>query len=249
MPYLMRGHALALALVTPALFLPAAACTVDQPAIAAALGIKSLARFLTIEAANCAAMSVHGDAVEFRLPVQAIPVAGGVRTEVALDYPFVEGDTVRYGWDLRIPAGFRGDAPRNRWWSVAQWHDQPDRRIGETWATFPGRSPPLSVYLEERADGIGIGLRTNDAGARSWTRVPPDTWLRIAVTIHWSRSGAGAAVLEVAGRPEFSVSVTGPNMYNSYQHYLKLGQYRHPDIATGNSIYIRNVNLTKIGGE
>ena len=39
---------------------------------------------------------------------------------------------------------------------------------------------------------------------------------------------------------------TGPNMHNGYQHYLKLGMYRHPEIATENRLDIRGVSIEKL---
>ena len=49
-------------------------------------------------------------------------------------------------------------------------------------------------------------------------------------------------------RAEISIKpaavLDGPNMHNDYQHYLKLGMYRHPDIATANSIFIDDISIT-----
>ena len=35
-------------------------------------------------------------------------------------------------------------------------------------------------------------------------------------------------------------------MHNGYQHYLKLGMYRHPAIATENRLDIRDVSIEQL---
>lgn len=40
-----------------------------------------------------------------------------------------------------------------------------------------------------------------------------------------------------------------PNLHNAYQHYLKLGMYRHPDIKTDNWIYLDDLTITKQAGQ
>jgi Polysaccharide lyase len=64
----------------------------------------------------------------------------GIRAEISVDYPYKVGDVVRHAWKMRLPDDFKADDPQNRWWVMGQWHDQPDRTLGETWAGFPGRS-------------------------------------------------------------------------------------------------------------
>lgn len=34
-------------------------------------------------------------------------------------------------------------------------------------------------------------------------------------------------------------------MNNDFEHYLKLGMYRHPDIATNNWIYVDELEISK----
>lgn len=220
-------------------------CAVDKPGVARALGATAVAGVMTVEAGSCEALVIHPDAVEFRLNADSVHVYNGIRSEAAIDFPFVEGDTVRYAWEMRMPAGSKGDAPLNRWWLLAQWHDQPDRRIGQKWSDLPGRSPPVSIYLEERPEGLGIGVHMNEGGNRSWARLPLGEWLAMSATFHWSRGDDGEVVFAVANHPEFSVTVRGPNMNNSYQHYFKFGQYRHPKITTESSVSFRDIRITK----
>ena len=218
---------------------------IDRLTMARALGIPDLAGFVSVETARCSGLQMEAGRIGFRLSDTTLPVHGGIRSEVAVDYPYREGETVRYAWEMLFPGPFAGDAPLKRWWLVAQWHDQPDRRIGEKWDGFPPRSPPVAIYVEERDGEPGIGLIMNGNDKRSWTRLPRDTWLQVSVTMRWSTRDDGNVTLDVADRPEFFVSVAGQNMHKGFQHYLKLGQYRHPQIKTDNTVFFRKMNITK----
>jgi hypothetical protein len=43
-----------------------------------------------------------------------------------------------------------------------------------------------------------------------------------------------------------ATSRSGSRFHNAYQHYLKLGMYRHPAIATDNRLDIREVSIQKL---
>ena len=43
-----------------------------------------------------------------------------------------------------------------------------------------------------------------------------------------------------------ALTVNGPNMNNAYQHYLKVGMYRHQEIHTDNEIFIDDLNVSKV---
>ena len=215
----------------------------DRGDIAKALGAPHLADILSLETADCDGLSLAEGGVGFRLGDRSAPVYGGIRSEVALDYPFVEGDVVKYAWEMKFPTGFAGDGPLNRWWLVAQWHDQPDRRKGEKWAGFAGRSPPVAIYVETR-DGVpGIGVVLSGRDKRSWAPIPRGDWLRVSTTVRWSSHDDGEVVFEVAGHPEFNARIAGRNMHNSFQHYLKLGQYRHPKIVQNTEVFFRSLRI------
>ena len=42
------------------------------------------------------------------------------------------------------------------------------------------------------------------------------------------------------------IAAAGPNMYNDYQHYLKLGSYREPNIAGDTWVYVRDVKIQRL---
>lgn len=210
-----------------------------------------LLEYAHLDISSREALIVGEDGEKRHLGLRVFPgqkrVHGGVRAEISVDYPFRPGDRVRYTWWFRIPYGFATDAPANRWWVIGQWHDQPDPRRGETWDHFPPRSPPVVLGLGELdgrlAIGFGYGL-TTDANPQQelgplW--VERGRWHHLAVVVDWSQGPGGSAevFLDNAARPSFSAR--GPNMNNGYQHYWKVGQYRHPDIGTDNRIDVADL--------
>jgi hypothetical protein len=66
-----------------------------------------------------------GRYLEFRLVPGQAKKNNGIRAEISVDYPYGVGDIVRYQWEMRLPKDFAADKPRNRWWIMGQWHDQP----------------------------------------------------------------------------------------------------------------------------
>lgn len=227
-------------------FAQSPACRIDKETVAAALGVKPLAGYLSLEAATCDAITLGDDSIGFRLDKNSKKAYNGMRSEVAINFPFRQGDTVRYSWEMKFPAEFESDTPLNRWWLVAQWHDQPDKRLNQSWADVVPGPPPVSLYLDERDGVLGLGIRSGGENKRSWAELPRGEWLKMSVTIHWSRERDGEVALAVAGHPEFSSLVKGPNMRNDYQHYLKFGQYRHPGITSSGEVTFRRVSITKL---
>jgi hypothetical protein len=99
------------------------------------------------------AVRIHDEAGEPSLELSLSPEHGrksrGNRGELSVDLPFIQGDTIRYEWQFMLPAEFTSDAPRNRWWLIAQWHDQPDRVRGESWEGHPERSPSIALSIRK----------------------------------------------------------------------------------------------------
>lgn len=220
------------------------ACKATEPqVIMSALGATDLARYMTVEAGPCDAIVAGRDGVTVSLFPNNPRVNGGVRAELAFNFPFNEGETVRYAWRLKLPAEFHANDNPAQWWLLAQWHDQPDRRQGETWANFPPRSPPIALFVASRAAQLGIGLVLGGKERVSWTPVATGAWIPIAFTIRWSTTSAGAVRMQVGGDTPVDVTVEGPNMLNSYQHYLKIGQYRHPVITSFDSASFRDLSI------
>lgn len=160
-------------------------------------------------------------------------VLAGIRSELFIDFPWVTGDTVRYKWKFMFPTGVATDAPRNLWWIVTQWHDQPDPALGQTWDNYPpGNNPPVMIAFGELPGNLGIVV---NYGAPNPQYRPPGplsivrgTWYSMEMTVHWSTGGDGNAVLKMNGAQVWAY--TGRNMHNNYRHSWQLGQYRAQEI-------------------
>lgn len=212
---------------------------------------ENLLDFAHVEVPGIENIAIHGKAADQYLGLHLFngqaKLNGGIRAEISVDYPFNEDDTVRYAWRLMVPEGFQSDAPKNRWWLIAQWHDQPNRNSGETWDEFPSRSPPVLISIGGQDDRIAIamayGLQQDKTHGPLF--IEPGKWHNVALEIRWSQKTNGRASLYL---DDFSQPVTvidGPNMHNNFQHYLKVGMYRHPQITTDNWIFIDDLAITQ----
>ncbi|MCR4322641.1 MAG: polysaccharide lyase [Candidatus Azambacteria bacterium] len=172
--------------------------------------------------------------------------SGGVRAEVSVDYPYKEGEAVRYSWQVRIPENFQSDAPKNRWWLMGQWHDQPDPRKGETWEMFPRNSPLVAVGYA-MVDGQDVFGLIHEHGQKDFitTSVTRGVWHTIAIEIVWSQGDDGRVRMFFDDITHPVAEYTGKNMLNAYQHYLKVGLYRHNEITADSTIHIRDISITK----
>lgn len=171
---------------------------------------------------------------------------GGVRAEVSVDFPHQQGDTLRYAWRFMLPEGSVMDGPKNRWCLFGQWHDQPDLKKHETWEGFPSHSPPVLLGLGSSDGGPAFSF---EYGPKQAIRKGPfpivtGVWHQVVMIIHWSQNDDGRATLfyDDLGKP--LIAAEGANMHNDFQHYLKLGLYRHPDIQTNNSIFLDDLKIT-----
>lgn len=203
----------------------------------------SLLEVTALEVPSCTNIRVAAEDVGFVLDEQSQKIHGGVRSEIAIDYSFNEGDTVEYRWSFLLPSANPPGAEPGAWWLIAQWHDQPDRRVGETWATFKSQPPPFALIVERRSGTVGIGMNGLHGKNLSWAPAPLDKWLDVTATVHWSTSDAGSVVVQVADHPELRFEIFGRNMHNAFQHYFKLGQYRAPWLKTLAIVRVRAIKI------
>lgn len=169
---------------------------------------------------------------------------GGIRAEISVDYPYESGDAVSYQWRMRLAPNFTAD-PQNRWWLLAQWHDQPDTGRGETWDGFPGRSPPIALSYG-RVDGVdrlAVSYGAPEQRAVASTPVERAVWLDLRAEIHWSTGPDGWARFYLNGAAAPFAAASGPNMHNRFQHYLKLGMYRDPAIQGRASLWLDGLTI------
>ena len=174
---------------------------------------------------------------------------GGVRAEIAIDYPYRDGDRVRYSWRMKLPTNFTADAGGNRWWLVGDWHDQPNRNRGETWAGYPGNSPPIGLGYGRNADGqdlLSLFYGAPDSRPVGLIPIPRGVWVRLAVEIDWSTGSSGRVQVFVNDAATPVLEARGRNMHNDFQHYMKVGGYRHPDIRGDAWIQIADIKVSTL---
>ena len=231
---------------------PSAEPALDDKEYLRAVLAPDLVRYAGIEVPSAENIRIlsdeRGSYLEFRLVPGQARKNNGIRSEISVNFPFKVGDVVRYQWKMRLPEDFQADDPQNRWWVMGQWHDQPDRTKGETWQDFPHRSPPVSFNYGRENGQDYLALMAGSPKMKSIGRLSlkRGIWHSIEVIIQWSQGADGKVAVHFDGSKDPVVSGTGPNMHNGYQHYLKLGLYRHPGIATENRLAIRDVFIEKL---
>lgn len=182
-------------------------------------------------------------------------VHNGNRAELTWDNNDRPGSEGWYSWSFLIPSDYL-DAEENSdlWQIMGQWHDQPDRNQGETWADFPKRNPPLAfVYgLQEGVPSLRLLRATYPKGdeRRIIATAPIDKgrWIDVVFHIGWSQQEDGFVEAWLDGQPltlpgEDDHKVFGVNMWNAAPHYLKIGLYRNHEITTTNSVYFDEVRM------
>lgn len=211
--------------------------------IAVALSSPQLEEHMSLERAGADSISIESDSVKFSLLENNAPVNGGVRSEVAVNYPFKLGDRIRYEFEFMFPNDFLADDGK-RWWVIAQWHDQPNIAEGGSWKNFPGRAPPVSLYVEERDGVLGTGVNYYITGEKSWSPINRGEWNKVRFELLWLNNADGE--LRFFLNQEDLRRFAGPNMHNNYAHYLKIGMYRHPEIATNSAVFFKNLNVERL---
>lgn len=219
---------------------------IDKHRVARVMGVDAgLVSVMGMEIPTCANIHLMADYVGFVLNEQNQVMHNGVRSEVLFDYPFNEGETVEYRWSVMFPSASPPGGRADQWWLIAQWHDQPDLRRGETWASLKPQSPPVAIYVERRAGVLGMGVTGLKGRKLSWSPVPLDTWLEMRVSILWSTKNDGLVTVQVPNQPRLGFLSRGVNMLNTYQHYFKVGQYRAPSATVFSVVYVKNISITK----
>ena len=228
----------------------------DEATYLAALVAPDLVEYGHFEVASREHIEIVDGGIELRLTPGQPKVNNGIRAELSVDYPFVDGDTVRYEWQLWVPGDFQAD-PQNRWWVFADWHDQPNRTLNETWETYPKSSAPLIVGYGRVEGGQVVGgfsvPETSDVLTLTYGTdyrplgmfaIKREEWIAIRLDVTWSQGAQGKATLWLNGVER--ISGAGPNMLNAFQHYFKAGMYRHPEINTPNRVRLANVKISKL---
>ncbi len=205
--------------------------------VASSLNAHGLTQFMRLEAVYDKTIIPLEDKLKFVIQGCQDKIHNGIRSELTVNYPFSAGDKVTYEYQIYIPRYFPSD-PEGRWFLLSQWHDQPDPALGETWENFPGRSPLVALYSgPDSTFGLIYG--------EEMTVLPfyLGMWNTLKFEFLWSEGNDGKLAVHVNG---IQFNFSGKNMHNNYQHYLKIGMYRHRDIESKNEIYFRNLKITTV---
>ncbi|WP_170252885.1 heparin lyase I family protein [Colwellia echini] len=205
--------------------------------VSAALSASKLQPFMHLEA-PLDNVDVGNDSVTFTLTPEQEKIFGGIRSELAVNFPYVVGDKITYRFDMLIPDDFLADKGKNRWWLFAQWHDQPNPQLGETWSGFPKNSPPIGLFLEEKDNQFGMTIHYL-GNKKFWFPVNKGKWNRYAFNITWSNDSDGELIFSL--NDDALKTFNGKNMLNNYQHYLKIGMYRNPNINSLNHVEFKEL--------
>lgn len=207
--------------------------------LAKSLSAEHLYKYMFLEAVANETVTYTEHSITFKISPNQARLHSGIRSELSIDYPYQLGQTVSYSFEMKVPDDFQNDK-KNRWSLFAQWHDQPNPERGETWQNFPGNSPPVSLFTESQQGVFGIGI---DYGGvhREWVPLSKGQWHRFQFRFLWSNKQDGK--LTVALNDETRFLFTGANMLNDFQHYLKIGLYRHSKIPTRNQISFKALDI------
>ncbi len=178
-------------------------------------------------------------------------VNNGKRAEISFNFPYSPGDTIVYEWKIMFPLLFPpSDVPDSRWWSISQWHDQPNINKGETWDNFPAHPPAIAFEYENLngQDYLGFYHGIFNTERVGLIPLPRGQWLHLRAEIHWSQGEDGSARLFLGDSKAPIFSARGANMFNDYQHYFKIGQYRDPAINSDNTVYFDDVRIYRKQG-
>ncbi len=212
---------------------------------------ETLLEFAHVDMSAIENIAIVGEGTDQYLGLHVFPgqkkLHGGIPAEVSVDYPHHQGDTVRYAWRFMVPKGFQSDAPKNRWWLIGQWHDQPDKNRGEKWEAFASKSLPVLLSIGELQGKLAIAIAygLDQSQKRGPLFLESGKWHSVALEIYWSRKVDGKATVFFDDMEKPAAVLEGPNMHNDNQHYLKLGMYRHPEITSDNWIYVDDLTITK----
>jgi len=112
---------------------------------------------------------------------------------------------------------------------ITQWHEIPDRHLGETW-----RRPPLNLSIRNgqftmsnRWDSKPVTVSSKEGGTQKWNLGPitKGQWIDWVFHVKWSHKADG--LLKVYKNGRLVVSKTGPNTYNDkVGPYFKIGIYK-----------------------
>lgn len=164
---------------------------------------------------------------------------GGLNSEIVIDYPYVEGDTVKYSWRMMVPALLRHD-PENRWWLAARWTPQANLKMGEKQETYNVLNPAIMITYKvpEDRDTFALGYGVPDTILTDAFSVTRNEWVKVDMIVTWSTTSSGKATMYINNSRISATEVRGRNMYTKYHNLFKIGIFRSAKIpGAGGMLY------------
>ncbi len=171
----------------------------------------------------------------------------GVNSEIVIDYPYVEGDTVKYSWRMMIPAFLPAD-PENRWWLIARWTPQANFKIGEKQETYNVLNPAIMITykLQENRDTFALGYGVPDTILADAFSVTRNEWVKVDLVVTWSTTSSGKAVMYINNSKISATELRGRNMYHKHYDLFRLGIFRSPKIQEAATILYGDISVEHV---
>lgn len=168
------------------------------------------------------------------------------------------GTEVWYGWSMKIPSDFIEETAGFQ--VMGQFHDYPDTINGETWASYPGRSPTISfnygsdgtnskLLFKYGCDTIQLNTHINKTIIDT-ILINKGEWNDFIFHIRWGLGSSGYVEAWHNGNHITPYNVDsgnykfyGPNRYNTVPTYLKLGIYRNWGFTSTNSVHYDEIRI------
>lgn len=152
-----------------------------------------------------------------------------------------------YSWDYMFDSSYIDSRP---WQMIMQFHDQPNYFIGQTWQTYPGLRPPLSILYSNGIAYFYLNIFGKPEILVGKFNVKKGVWFNITFKCKWSMENDGYTELYVDGNPITPFNGTdykyySPNCNNIVGNFLKIGLYRDKTITTENTVYVDNLKFGK----
>lgn len=169
-------------------------------------------------------------------------IYGGERSELAFFSPYQIGDTVTYNFTFQLRKSSAFSVGWSCGWVLfAQWHDQPVKNRGETWATFPKNSPPFSYQLFFE-DGLRVGIVARNS--QFMFPVELEMPVSCSTTVTWQYPEDGNVKgFCTQGDNTYAFEFNDVVMLNDYYHYFKFGLYRKRTINDFMAIELIKLNI------
>lgn len=174
----------------------------------------------------------------------------GVNSEIVIDYPYVEGDTVKYSWRMMIPVFMPSD-PENRWWLTARWTPQANLKMGEKPETYNVLNPAIMITykMPESRDTFALGYGVPDTILTDAFSVTRNEWVKVDLIVTWSTTSNGKATMYINNSKISATEVRGRNMYNKYYNLFRIGLFRSPKIQGVASILYGDISVEHVQPE